>query len=134
MLHEARVRDLDTGGACGSKRPRTCSSLHGIGEFRIEARAPLEISCLAPHEVLLEPQAVGICGSDMHYWGSASIGGRDIPFPAVHATRFGGVMGHECGALVVGVGAGVTRVRVGDRVAVEAGVPCGGCSFGGTQL
>lgn len=43
------------------------------------------------------------------------------------------VVEHECGAghesagEVVAVGEGVTKVKVGDRVAVEAGVPCGAC-------
>jgi L-iditol 2-dehydrogenase len=32
--------------------------------------------------------------------------------------------GHESAGEVVAVGEGVTRLKVGDRVAIEAGVPC----------
>jgi L-iditol 2-dehydrogenase len=43
--------------------------------------------------------------------------------------------GHESAGEIVSVGEGVTNVQVGDRVAIEAGVPCsradcGACSSG----
>lgn len=39
------------------------------------------------------------------------------------------LFGHEFCARVVEVGAGVTRVRLGDRVAARAKLPCGACPF-----
>ena len=39
------------------------------------------------------------------------------------------ILGHESSATVVGVGSGVTHLKVGDRVAVEPGVPCGQCEY-----
>ena len=104
--------------------------LHGIEDVRLEERPALATdgASLGPHDVLLAPHCVGICGSDMHYFLHAKIGGRDIPFPDCHATRFGGVLGHEASGRVIAVGSAVTRVAVGDRVAIEPGVPCGRCS------
>lgn len=37
--------------------------------------------------------------------------------------------GHESAGEVFEVGPGVTDFKVGDRVAIEAGVPCGQCEF-----
>jgi L-iditol 2-dehydrogenase len=37
--------------------------------------------------------------------------------------------GHESAGIVKEVGQGVENVSVGDRVCIEAGVPCGQCEF-----
>ena len=37
------------------------------------------------------------------------------------------VLGHEPGGVIVEVGSKVTNLKVGDRVAIEPGVPCGEC-------
>jgi L-iditol 2-dehydrogenase len=39
------------------------------------------------------------------------------------------VIGHECSGQIVAVGDGVTNVAVGDRVALEPGVPCRACNY-----
>ena len=53
----------------------------------------------------------------------------DLPFPEVHDTRFGGILGHECSGTVLQVGSGVTgKFAVGDRVAIEPGTPCSVCA------
>lgn len=59
------------------------------------------------NEVLLKVQAAGVCGSDLHGYTGAS-GRRKPPL----------IMGHEATGEVVAVGDKVTRVRVGDRVAM----------------
>ena len=68
------------------------------------------------HEVVLRVERVGICGSDLHIY-------RDQSFikPPV-------VLGHEFAGVVVALGAGVTGVARGDRVAVNPGVNCGECA------
>lgn len=38
-------------------------------------------------------------------------------------------LGHEASGIVASVGSAVTKVRVGDRVAIEPGYPCRHCSF-----
>ena len=58
---------------------------------------------------------MGVCGSDVHYYTHGKIG----PF-VVNAPM---VLGHEAAGTVVEVGAGVTHLKVGDRVCMEPGVP-----------
>ncbi|MFJ2906740.1 alcohol dehydrogenase catalytic domain-containing protein [Streptomyces sp. NPDC091279] len=57
-------------------------------------------------EVVLAPEAVSLCGTDLQMLR----GVRDDPSP---------VLGHEGACRVVGVGADVTRVALGDRVVVN---------------
>jgi L-iditol 2-dehydrogenase len=72
-----------------------------------------------PREVLVEVSAVGVCGSDVHYYEHGRIG--------PHVVRAPLVLGHESAGRVAAVGAEVTRHAVGDRVTLEPGVPCGRC-------
>ena len=58
-------------------------------------------------------QAVGICGSDVHYWTA----GRGARF----AVEDKMVLGHEGAGEIIEVGAKVENVTVGDRVAFEPG-------------
>ncbi|PLW20468.1 hypothetical protein PCASD_16680 [Puccinia coronata f. sp. avenae] len=71
---------------------------------------------LHPGQVLLHIRATGICGSDVHFWQHSRIGD-------VAVTHTCGA-GHESAGEVIAIGEGVTNVQVGDRVAIEAGVPC----------
>src|SRR5436189_1577225 len=70
---------------------------------------------IGPGEILVKVHASGICGSDVLEWY------RKPKAPLV--------LGHEIAAEVVEVGAGVDRVRVGDRVFVSHHVPCGKCRY-----
>lgn len=72
-----------------------------------------------PGEVLLQMQDVGICGSDVHYWQHGRIGDFVVKAPMV--------LGHEASGVVSKVGEGVSNLKVGDRVAIEPGVPCRTC-------
>jgi L-iditol 2-dehydrogenase len=90
--------------------------LHGVGDLRIEDQ-PMPTP--GPGEVLVEVRSVGICGSDVHYYEHGRIGDYVVNAPMV--------LGHEAGGVVVDRGAGVTAIEVGQRVAVEPGVPCGKC-------
>lgn len=73
-------------------------------------------------EVLIKVEYVGICGSDVHGFES----GPFIP-PSDPNQEIG--LGHECAGTVAGVGAKVTKIKIGDRVNIEPGVPCGKCRF-----
>src|SRR5680860_1530806 len=71
-------------------------------------------------EVLVAVTAVGVCGSDVHYYEHGRIGGFVVREPLV--------LGHEAGGVVVAVGDGISKSRVGERVALEPGVPCRRCT------
>jgi L-idonate 5-dehydrogenase len=72
-------------------------------------------------EVLLRLGAGGICGSDLHYYFEGRNGNFIVREPLIP--------GHEASAVVAGVGEGVTRVKVGDKVAVSPSHACGGCRY-----
>jgi L-gulonate 5-dehydrogenase len=72
-------------------------------------------------QVLVRPQAVGICGSDYHYFSghlSAEAGGGTFPR----------VQGHEVGGTIVALGPGCRdELEVGESVALLPLRACGGC-------
>jgi len=68
-----------------------------------------------PGEVLIEVKASGICGTDIHIFRGEYLGSYPV------------VPGHEFSGIVREVGAGVARVRPGDRVAVEPNIACDNC-------
>lgn len=72
------------------------------------------------HEVLVQVMAVGVCGSDLHYYEHGRIGRFVVEKPII--------LGHECAGVVVAAGDKVTKAVIGERVAVEPGVTCGHCS------
>ncbi len=74
-------------------------------------------------EVGIAVKDVSICGSDMGFFDGKAYS----IFPKETALPF--VLGHEVGGEVYAVGKKVANVRVGDRVAVEPGVPCGKCEY-----
>jgi (R,R)-butanediol dehydrogenase/meso-butanediol dehydrogenase/diacetyl reductase len=82
-----------------------------------------------PGEVLLRVRYTGICGSDVHelYHGPVFTPG-DRPHPLTGVTN-PVILGHELSGEVVEVGDGVTRVAVGDLVAVYPLETCGRCAF-----
>ena len=87
--------------------------LHGVHDLRVE-RVPAPGSP-APDEVQIQIGKVGICGSDVHYWEHGRIGDFVVREPMI--------LGHECAGTVVKVGLNVHHLKVGDRVAIEPGVP-----------
>ncbi len=70
-------------------------------------------------DVLVRSKAVGVCGSDLHYYLSDSVGSDRVSYPFIP--------GHECAGVVEEAGRGVTRVKPGDSVVIEPAVSCGTC-------
>ncbi|XP_033226375.1 sorbitol dehydrogenase-like [Belonocnema kinseyi] len=64
---------------------------------------------------------VGICGSDVHYLVNGRIGDFIVKEPMI--------IGHESSGTIAKLGNNVNNLKVGDRVAIEPGVPCRTCSF-----
>lgn len=71
-----------------------------------------------PTDVLVRVSACGICGTDLHI-----IDGEFPPAP------YPLVPGHEFAGVVVDIGADVTGLDVGDRVAVDPSLFCGRCRY-----
>jgi L-iditol 2-dehydrogenase len=82
--------------------------LHGIGDLR---QCDEPIPTPGPGESLVRVTAVGVCGSDLHWFSEAGIGDMRLKQPLV--------LGHEF--------AGVTED--GQRVAIDPAIPCGKCEF-----
>jgi L-iditol 2-dehydrogenase len=76
-------------------------------------------SLLTDSDVLVRMNTVGVCGSDIHYYVSGRIGTQIVEFPFA--------VGHEGAGLVVDVGARVSRVKLGDRVAIDPAMSCCEC-------
>lgn len=76
---------------------------------------------LGPHDVLLHLGAGGICGSDLHYYKEGRVGAFVVREPLVP--------GHEASGVVVAVGGEVSRVRPGQKVAINPSHPCGQCDY-----
>ncbi len=97
----------------------TMKAVYLTGIRHMEVRETPKPSLAAPTDVLLRIDALGVCGSDIHYFKDGKIG----PGPAV----FPQVLGHELGATIVETGPGVKNLRPGQRVAVDPLVACGEC-------
>src|SRR5208337_4182595 len=93
--------------------------IHGARELKIENRPE------PPHpqdgEVLVRFGAGGICGSDLHYYHEGGILDFKVREPLV--------LGHEVAGEVVEIGPGVTKVSVGNRVAVNPLRSCLRCVY-----
>jgi L-iditol 2-dehydrogenase len=92
-------------------RTGTAARIHGTGDVRVAAepvRAP------GPGESLVRVEAVGLCGSDLHWYEEGGIGDARLEQPLVVGHEFAGVV--EGGPLD------------GRRVAVDPAVPCGRCA------
>jgi len=72
---------------------------------------------LAQNEVLIEVEACGVCGTDVHI-----VEGKSRSNPPV-------VLGHEYCGIVVDVGSGVEGLPAGQRVAVDPNISCGICYY-----
>ena len=90
--------------------------LHGPQDLRIE-QVPLRP--LGPRDVLVAVDAVGVCGSDMHYFATGRNGQNVLHQPTV--------LGHEAAGIIQAVGAGID-LPIGTRVAIEPAVGCGACA------
>ncbi|UUT36027.1 NAD(P)-dependent alcohol dehydrogenase [Microbacterium elymi] len=78
------------------------------GEIRLGER-PVPVP--AADEVLVRVTAVGVCGSDVHFYHEGRLGDWVVDEPLV--------LGHESGGVIVAVGSGVDPTRIGERVSVE---------------
>ena len=95
--------------------------LTGVKEFEIQDLPTPEI---LPNEVLINTAYAGVCGTDHDLYAGRP--GSAAAVPPI-------VLGHENSGIVAAVGADVTNVKAGDRVAVDPNIYCGQCEFCLTQ-
>ena len=97
--------------------PMQSVALTGIRSMRLVDLPEPEIR--SEQDVLLQVGVVGVCGSDVHYYTTGRIGSQVVHYPFC--------VGHEFSATVLAIGGAVTRVKIGDRVAVDPAMPCHAC-------
>ncbi len=95
--------------------------IHAPHDLRIDVAA--DPASPGPGQVHVRLGAGGICGSDLHYFHHGGFGTVRIKEPMI--------LGHEVAGTVTAIGRGVTRVRPGDRVAVNPSLACGQCIYCG---
>jgi L-iditol 2-dehydrogenase len=86
--------------------------LYGVGDIRLSDEPMPEVP--AGHS-LVRVTAVGLCGSDLHWYAEAGIGDARLERPLV--------VGHEFAGVIEG------GPRHGERVAVDPAIPCGICEI-----
>ncbi len=89
-----------------------------LTEYKTMQCTDVEEPAMGPDDVLIQVEACGICGSDIHGYDGST--GRRIP-PLV--------MGHEAAGVVVATGDNVTDLPAGSRVTFDSMVSCGQCHF-----
>jgi L-iditol 2-dehydrogenase len=92
------------------------SVLSGPQQISVQERP---VPAVADDEVLVKVAAVGVCGSDVHYYREGRIGDFVVDAPLI--------LGHEVSGRIAAVGAGVDASRIGERVAIEPQRPCRVC-------
>jgi L-idonate 5-dehydrogenase len=92
--------------------------IHAAHDLRIEDRPA---TAPGPGEVAIAVKRGGICGSDLHYYHHGGFGTVRIKEPMI--------LGHEVAGEITALGAGVTGLAVGDRIAISPSRPCGNCSY-----
>ena len=92
------------------RRTVQVARLVAVGRLEVhEEPAPVP----GPGEVLVRVEAVGLCGSDLHWYADGGIGDAQLAAPLV--------LGHEVAGVVA------SGLREGQRVALDPAVPCGRC-------
>lgn len=86
--------------------------VHSDGTIRLHEEP---MPTIGPGEALVRVTAVGICGSDVHWWKEGQIGGDRIVEPLI--------LGHECAGVIE------SGPRKGERVAIDPAIPCLHCEF-----
>ena len=92
--------------------------IHAAKDLRLDEVPSPE---LGEHQVEMRLGAGGICGSDLHYYYEGRNGNFVVREPLIP--------GHEASGIVERIGAAVTRVKPGDKVAVNPSHACGRCDY-----
>lgn len=128
--------DLANSNSGGERRSTEvkASVLHGVKDLKIvrlmlphislsliKVKEYRSVGLPEPSEVQVAVEATGLCGSDLHYFNHYRNGDIIVREPLT--------LGHESSGVVTAVGTDVTNLKVGDRVALEVGLPCLECKL-----
>lgn len=92
--------------------------LHGVRDLRLEQ---VPVPEKRPDEVKVQITMNGLCGSDIHFYTEGELGPFKVTQPYIP--------GHEACGVVVEAAATGQGPRVGQRVAIEPGIPCRRCEL-----
>jgi L-idonate 5-dehydrogenase len=92
--------------------------IHAARDLRVEER---ESEAPGPGQVDIAVEAGGICGSDLHYFNHGGFGTVRVREPMI--------LGHEVAGTIKTLGATVSGLTIGDRVAVSPSRPCNACDY-----
>lgn len=112
------VTTLKTDSSPDMKYRCFCLVLHAPEDLRVDEQ---DAGDIGPGQVLVEVGMGGICGSDLHYFNHGGFGAVRMKEPMI--------LGHEVAGTITAVASDVTRVKPGDRVAVNPSRPCGTCKY-----
>ncbi|MBC8037232.1 MAG: alcohol dehydrogenase catalytic domain-containing protein [Rhizobiales bacterium] len=95
----------------------TALFIHGAHDARIDSYQP---SRTPGADVLIDVAAVGLCGSDLHYYKDGGIGSAVIREPFVPGHEFGGFLSRDLPHL---------SLKAGQLVALDPNESCGKCEY-----
>lgn len=95
----------------------TAIFLHGARDLRL---SDYQTPALAPGETMLSIAAVGVCGSDLHYYKDGGIGSANIVKPFIPGHEFSGWLQQDIPDL---------DLQAGELVAVDPATPCHQCEW-----
>lgn len=92
--------------------------IHAAKDLRVEDH---ETEAAGSGQVEIALEAGGICGSDLHYFNHGGFGTVRLKEPMI--------LGHEVAGRITALGAGVSGLALGDRVAISPSRPCNACQY-----
>ncbi len=95
----------------------TALFIHGAGDVRVGGYSPANPS---ETEVMVNVAAVGVCGSDLHYYKDGVIGCAVINSPFVPGHEFSAILSRDVPSL---------GLDAGELVAVDPATPCHECEW-----
>ncbi len=99
--------------------PQTMTAVRKVKPEKGLVVEDIPIPVIGPDDVLVQVEAAGICGTDLHIWNWDRWSSRRVKPPLT--------LGHEFAGTVVEVGGRVSTVSVGDYVSAESHITCGMC-------
>ncbi|MFS0715407.1 alcohol dehydrogenase catalytic domain-containing protein [Microbacterium sp. 2P01SA-2] len=90
-----------------------------VSPRRLEIR-DVAVPAMEPGDVLVELTAVGLCGSDVHFFEHGRVGDLVVESPLI--------LGHEAAGVIAAVASPADEHRVGERVAIDPQRPCRWCA------